>query len=467
MRWGAFTVEVAPDGAGFWLLHGDDEWASFTLAGVRPTGRFTDDPDEIEHGFALADVACSLRHSVGQSWTVRWAFSVAEASVLTRPPRLIVRPGTSSAVWAWSAGAEGVLAIGPRRRPAPMVGLRLGQGWLQRDGDGFALAPPDLELVPGRRWVGALRAELYPGVDAIAAGLPPWLAPLELSAGQPWEFNQPDQALVAEPPATSRADGDVVQVLGDAGRAAVVLHSPRGLTALTLSFAPNLDTLLAAGASQALRGTDPPSAAAAFVVAESLGRSLISEPTTAEAWLDDYDWQHDSDLLAVAAGIVRGQRGGNARPVRAALRRLQVIHPQLGFGRVVMAAWLACLALGEDVRDDAVALFTRPTSSDWVALELNVLNLRSVEVAGPLFAGLINALGGELPGEPVGLTSVEQAQLTGLLQLCPEEWPQAGAAAACAGKNARRLLAQVASSDFADPDDYAVLAWLALGASMV
>ena len=90
-----------------------------------------------------------------------------------------------------------------------------------------------------------------------------------------------------------------------------------------------------------------------------------------------------------------------------------------------MAAWLASLALGEDARDDALALLTRPTGSEWVALELSVLNLRSVEVAGGLFAGLINALGGDLPGEPIGLDVVQQAHLVGLLQLCPEEWPMA------------------------------------------
>ena len=96
-----------------------------------------------------------------------------------------------------------------------------------------------------------------------------------------------------------------------------------------------------------------------------------------------------------------------------------------------------------------------------------MLNLRSAEVAGPLFSGLINTLGGDLPGEPVGLDAVQQVQLTGLLQLCPEEWPMAVGAAACATKNSRRLLAQVAASDFANPEDLAVLAWLALGESLV
>lgn len=266
---------------------------------------------------------------------------------------------------------------------------------------------------------------------------------------------------MVEPPATTRAEGDAVQVIGEAGRAAVVLHSARGLTALTLSFAPTLDALLAAGASTVLRDRLPPSPAAAFVVAEALGPG---QPAAGRReWLDDYDLEHATDLLAIASGIVRGQRSGNARAVRVALRQLQLVHPQLGFGRVVMAGWLAGLALGEDVRDDAVALLSRPSGTDWVGLELAVLNLRSAEVAGPLFSGLINALGGDLPGEPVGLDAVQQVQLTGLLQLCPEEWPMAASAAACATRNSRRLLADVAASGFAGPDDLAVLAWLALG----
>ena len=102
MQWGAFTIEVAPDGAGFWLLHGEDEWAAFTLEGIHPTGRFCDDPDEVEHGFGSGDLTCSVRHSIGQAWTLRWALSASEPTRLSRPPRLSVSPGTSSVAWAWS-----------------------------------------------------------------------------------------------------------------------------------------------------------------------------------------------------------------------------------------------------------------------------------------------------------------------------------------------------------------------------
>ncbi|MFT4297049.1 MAG: hypothetical protein QM582_16730 [Micropruina sp.] len=492
MRWGAFAVRVDADGTGFELLHGEDLWARFTLAGLRPTGRFTDDADEVEHGFAIGDAGCAVRHAVGEAWSVRWALRAADPvsadgssdllpdvvfrgdgspgpprGELCGQPRLSIRPGPGCVVWAWAAGAEGLIAIGPAGRAAPVVGLRLTQGWLRADGDGFALAPADLALSPGRRWVGTLRADLYPTMDALGARLPAWLAPLELTAGQPWEFRDPDHALVVQPPATTRAEGDAVQVIGRPGRAGVTLHSPRGLTALTVSFAPMLETLLAAGASQVLRGREPVTPAGAFVVAEAQGRALVSAPSAAERLLDDRDWSQDADLLAIATGIVRGQRSGNARMLRAALRRLQLVHPQPGYGRVVMAAWLASLALGEDAREEALALLSRPSGSGWVALELNVLNLRSQEVSGGSFAGLINALGGDLPGEPVGVDAVRQAQLVGLLQLCPEEWPMAQQAAACATKNSRRLLASVAASDFSDPDDLAVLAWLALGQSLV
>lgn len=467
MRWGAFAVRVADDGVRFDLLHGDGPWARFDLIGLRPTGRFTDDADEVEHGFALGDAGCAVRHAVGEAWTVRWALRASDPVDVTVPPRLRVRAASGCVAWAWAAGAEGLIAVAPAGRAAPVVALRLTQGWLQDAGDGFALAPTDLGLTPGRRWIGTLRADLYPTMDALGARLPAWLAPLELTAGQPWEFRDPDHALVVEPPATTRAEGDAVQVIGEAGRAGVMLHSPRGLTALTVSFAPMLDTLLAAGASRVLRGGEPVTPAGAFVVAEALGRALISEPSAAERLLDDRDWSHDADLLAIATGVARGQRSGNSRMVRAALRRLQLVHPQPGYGRVVMAAWLASLALGEDARDDALALLTRLSASEWVALELNVLNLRSQEVSGGSFAGLINALGGELPGEPVGLDAVRQAQLVGLLQLCPEEWPMAQAAAACATKNSRRLLASVAASGFDDADDLVVLAWLALGQSLV
>jgi hypothetical protein len=525
MRWGAFAVRVGPDGTGFALLHGEDSWAEFEFDGPLPTGRFTDDADEVEHGFAFGGATCSVRHTVGDAWTLRWALragapmpnapgdgspsgsgdgsvrgpgeqrlsgsgggsvpgsadrslagprdaSASEATAaagvqLPESPRLRIRPGARCVVWVWAAGAEGLIAIAPAGRPAPVVGLRLTQGWLQRAADGFALAPDDLTLAAGRRWVGTLRAELYPSMDALGARLPAWLQPLELTAGQPWEFREPDHALVVSPPATTRAEGDTIQVIGEAGRAGVMVHSPRGLTSLNLSFAPMLDTVLAAGASSVLRSPAPVTPAGAFVLAEALGRALISQPSAAERLLDDRDWSHESDLLAIATGIVRGQRSGNARMVRTALRRLGMVHPQPGYGRVVMAAWLASLALGEDAGDEALALLSRPSGSPWVALELNVLHLRSQEVSGGSFAGLINALGGDLPGEPVGLDAVRQAQLVGLLQLCPEEWPMAQQAAVSATKNSRRLLAAVAASEFGQPDDLDVLAWLALGQSLV
>ena len=492
MRWGAFTVRVRDDGTGFALLHGEDLWADFELAGLQPTGWFTNDDDEVEHSFTLGGATCTIRHAVVDAWTIRWALRVGgpaggdgsfgplSADVVrgdgsvgpaqgasSEPPRLAVRPGTGYVAWAWAAGAEGLFAIGPAGRNAPVVGLRLTQGWLQDIDGGFALAPSDLTLTPGRRWVGTLRADLYPSMDALGARLPPWLAPLELNAGQPWEFREPDQALVVAPPVTTRAEGDAVQVIADAGRVGVMVHSPRGLTSLTLSFAPQFDTLLAAGASRVLRSSAPVTPAGGFVVAEALGRALISEPSAAERLLDDRDWSQEPDLLSIATGIVRGQRSGNARMVRAALRRLGLVHPQLGYGRVVMAAWLATLALGEDAGDDALGLLSRPSGSEWVALELNVLHLRSREVSGGAFAGLINALGGDLPGEPIGLDVVRQAQLVGLLQLCPEEWPMAPTASVCAIKNSRRLLAGVVASDFAQPGDLEVLAWLALGQSLV
>ncbi len=489
MRWGAFAIRVRDDGTGFDLLHGADVWAQFDLDHLQPTGRFTDDADEVEHGFTLGGATCAVRHAVGDAWTVRWALragdpvrgdgslgpvpvrgdgSFGSSTAESREHlRLRMRPGPGCAVWVWAAGAEGLIAIAPSRRGAPVVGLRLTQGWLKDAGDGFALAPPDLTLTPGRRWVGTLRADLYPSMDAFGARLPGWLAPLELSVGEPWEFREPDHALVVSPPASAHPDGDAVQVFGDAGRAAVTVHSPRGLTALTVSFAPMLDTALAAGASAVLRGVVPTTPAGAFVVAEALGRALISEPSAAERLLDAFDWSQDTDLLAIATGIVRGQRSGNVRMVRAALRKLGMVHPQPGYGRVVMAAWLAGLALGEDSSQEALALLSRPSHSPWVALELNVLNLRSHEVSGGSFHGLINALGGDLPGEPVGLDAVRQAQLIGLLQLCPDEWPMSRAADGCATKNSRRLLAAASASGFSDADDLAVLAWLALGQSLV
>ena len=46
-----------------------------------------------------------------------------------------------------------LLATAAAGRPAPVDGQRLPQGWLRDGGDGSALAPRDLTLLSGRRWL--------------------------------------------------------------------------------------------------------------------------------------------------------------------------------------------------------------------------------------------------------------------------------------------------------------------------
>ena len=57
----------------------------------------------------------------------------------------------------------------------------------------------------------------------------------------------------------------------------------------------------------------------------------------------------------------------------------------------------------------------------------------------------------------MGLDLVEQAQLVGLLETCPEQWPEAPLAGFTAQAARHRILARYQT---ADVDDVAPLAWL-------
>ena len=90
-----------------------------------------------------------------------------------------------------------------------------------------------------------------------------------------------------------------------------------------------------------------------------------------------------------------------------------------------------------------------------------LLHYRSADAGMGALAGVIAALGGDLPGGPVGVGWVEQAALVGLLELCPEEWPLAPLAARTAEKTRRRVLAAYADGRIRSAEP---LAWLLLGA---
>ena len=72
-------------------------------------------------------------------------------------------------------------------------------------------------------------------------------------------------------------------------------------------------------------------------------------------------------------------------------------------------------------------------------------------------AAAINRLGAGLPGQPVGLDLVAQAQLVGLLESCPEQWPEAPLAGFTAQATRHRILARYQA---AEVDDVTPLAWL-------
>ena len=233
---------------------------------------------------------------------------------------------------------------------------------------------------------------------------------------------------------------------------------------MRVAWAPRLDVVLAGAASTVLaegRMDDP---VARLVVAEALARNLVSAPAAGEAALREADWSGDEGWAAVAFLAGEAQRTDRPELAGAAVRRLAALPVELGYGRLVLRTWLACLAtgVGDEHHDACARLLARPAVDNWAGLELGLLHLRSLDVPDRLIARLITVLGGDLPGEPVGGNAVEYVKLIGLLELCPAEWSLAQAAAVTAAKNRRRVLAELA--------DHAVglevLAWLTVSAGL-
>ncbi|QLQ16225.1 MAG: hypothetical protein HZY73_11835 [Micropruina sp.] len=68
MRWGRFRIEPDESGVRTVVSYGDEVWATLTVDGAQPAGRFTDDPDEVEHAFTIGRARLAIRHTVAEQW---------------------------------------------------------------------------------------------------------------------------------------------------------------------------------------------------------------------------------------------------------------------------------------------------------------------------------------------------------------------------------------------------------------
>lgn len=458
LRWGRFTIE--PDDAGLRTavrLDGET-WATFVIDGARPVARFTDDEDEVEHAFSVGRCRLAVRHTVAEQWGMRWAFGNPGAQAADPRVRLRIEPGPRLHLWVWAAGAEGLIVLSPAEAARPVLALRVQQGVLRTSGDELALRPVG-ELAPGGRYVTVLRVRQHTGIEEVAAGLPDWLPGLALPWGEPLELRTPDWAVVPPDDMEAVTEDGWVTLQPRRGVARVLVHSPRGVTDLEVATAPPLEDLLAARAHDLLEEEDALDGAQACVVAEALTRNLAADPWAARR-LVRAAVRRPEGLLGIAALVDLILLEGGTPEIARAFDELarQPVTP--GYGRVVMRAWLASLSSDAEVGERAGALLARRGGA-LANFELSLLSLRSAEGAAGMLEAAINAVGGDLPGEPWDLETAELARFAGLLALCPEEWPLSSAAARAADK-ARTLLRAWLHEE---PDDEA-LAWLAVDASL-
>lgn len=457
MRWGRFRIEPDESGVRTVVSYGDKVWATLTVDGAQPAGRFTDDPDEVEHAFTIGRARLAIRHTVAEQWGVRWAFRNPTAEAVDPAVRLHVEASSRAHCWVWAAGAEGLIVLSPAEAARPVLALRVQQGALRASGEHLAMRPVGA-LPPGGRFVTVLRSRQHTSLTEVAASLPDWLPELTLEAGEPFEVYAPDWAIVPAQGLQPATEEGWVSVQPRPGLLGVAVHSPRGVTELEVASGPALDELLT-GRAHDLLEEDVLDGAQACVVAEALTRNLVADPWGARRALRAAV-RRPLGLLGIVALVNLTLLEGGSPEIARVFDELarQPVTP--GYGRVVMRAWLASLSSGVEAGDRAAELLAR-RGGTLANFELSLLSLRSAEGAAGMLAAVINAVGGDLPGEPWDLEVADLARHAGLLALCPEEWPQAAEAARAADKTRTMLRAWLHQR----PDDEA-LAWLAVDASL-
>jgi hypothetical protein len=408
--------------------------------------------DLAEHEGRAGELGVGQRVTVGEHCQVRWRVDVPAGA---EPAALEVAVDLGGAVgWLWPAGADGWLAVSPARGNSPTLLLQAWRAELRRSaavGDGLRLVVTPRGLGAGRHEV-VLRALVIEPPSSVGTALPGWYEPLVLEAGDHWTGAIADFGLDHADALTvaTAEEGSLVRLGGPPGRHRFALHGPQGVTDLVLEVAPAPGDVL----RQVAVGLDPAAlvAAGAFVLHRALASGALERTPGREDALDRFDWTRRPGLLAIALGAERALAEGEREMACEAVRRLAAEPATLGHARVATLVGLAAGALGV-----AEAPSPPAVGEGLAALEVALV----LDADGPAVEaevdGVINRLGGTLPGEPVDLDRCQQALLAGLLELVPEYWGVAWEAGATAQVTRRRILAAYAAGELVDPEP---LAWL-------
>lgn len=467
MRWGDAEVRVAADGTTVRLLRGPDLVVELSWVGVTGAPAEFEADDEVEHSLATPEGVVFQRQAVADTWRSRWVLGREARRPAAVEDRLRVRPGPEYVLWSWAVGAGALLALAPAHAAAPVLSLRLEQGYLEPFGApaatsasvDFVVAPGGAELSPGQRLVTSLVGEWRDDLDDLAGRLPRWLGDTQLDAGEPWWGEVADYGISAPDDVVVDFSEETVSVVAEVGRRLVEVQTPQGLHRVPFEWVPPVDVVLHGVAEAAVAGGGPLDAPTALCVQFASDRHAVWLDPAADDLLDRVDWAAEQSVLGAAFGLARGRSLGEAALVSDALRLLGRLPAGVGYGRVAMAGWIASLSVGLEARERCHDLMGRPAVGRTAALESSLLHYRNAETQSVALAGVANRLGGLLPGEAPLLGWTDLAQLAGLLELCPPEWERAGHYAQVAEKAKGHLLCAYADGKVRDAEP---LAWLLL-----
>ncbi|MDO5534993.1 MAG: hypothetical protein Q4F65_10115 [Propionibacteriaceae bacterium] len=479
MSWG-FTCAVTGGGRGLLVRRGAASVAElvFGLPGEPVPGW---EPDETEARLTQGDhTTARLRHIADpDGWTTVVSLDNTDAAERALPPLgmvVTVHPGWVG--WSWTSDTEGFVVLAPADAAAPVLLVRVRQGFLRAAsgaraftphdrrgdalGDGvalFHLAHPTGSLRPFARHQTTLEFEEVDELGAARGVLPAWLPDLVIAPGDDLRLETPDLAIVPGHGVQMGADDITSVLVGEPGHREVAVHGVRGVQRLWVTYRPALDRFVAdlVAALKSRRPSSVPSATGALV-AGALSRRAVLDPEATLDWLEREDWLARGDLFGVAAaGIVATETLDEALLVQAC-EALTALPPQDGRGIIATRLWLATLRLGVAPLDLTTVL---DPGGDGAGVEAGILGGGDEERWTPTLRGHINSLGGGLlPGRPLGLSEADAGHRAALLRLVPEGWALREAASLASERASALLLADHA--DGLHPA-YDGLAWLVLG----
>lgn len=423
--------------------------------------------DEVEHSLTTDAGRLLQRAAINDGWRSRWVLVRDHDGSVQVGEKLRVRPGPEYTLWSWSAGVSTVIVIAPAHVAGPVLAFRLEQGYLELAEDPressawveYLVAPEGTVLETGDRLVTVLAGHWYAELGDVESRMPPWSMETQLDEGVSWLADLADCGLeVPDELVVEYADGQV-SVDGPPGSHFINITNPRGLSHVELEWVPQLEVALHKVVDAVLARPAPASAAEAFCVQMAADRHAVWLGQNGHDLLDVVDWESADSLFAAAFALIRGRALGEGALVSDGLRWLARRPVGVGYGRVVMAGFLASVSVGLDAQSRCLDMLSRPAVGRTAALESSLLHYRSADFGAEALAGVANRLGGLMPGEPPLMSWTEMAELVGLLELCSPEWPNASYYAQVAAKVRGKILCAYVNGWISEAEP---LAWLLL-----